>query len=289
MCHILFYVNNALIQALKNYQAFDEKIQHLDSVDWAIFISSNAVQNSLPRLIQQLGHIPPNLKFAAIGPKTAADLAEFGVQNTLTPQDRFDSEALLALPEMQAIKNQKVMIFRGIGGREVLAETLKQRGATVDFAESYQRVNPQKDLTVLETLLAKKQLDAIVVTSSEAIEFKGEEGFNEPAALRPRAVVPLIDILKPETGPDNKLKAPFPITVAFKGQSDAPIDPSTFKVLYGALKIDITSRITKFVKVGKDGFTLDNAQIPQGKHRLTLQVQDEKQRTAERELRVEVE
>jgi len=131
--------------------------------------------------------------------------------------------------------------------------------------------------------------DGWLVTSSEAIEFKGEEGFNEPAALRPRAVVPLIDILKPETGPDNKLKAPFPITVAFKGQSDAPIDPSTFKVLYGALKIDITSRITKFVKVGKDGFTLDNAQIPQGKHRLTLQVQDEKQRTAERELRVEVE
>lgn len=159
------------IQALKNYQAFDKKIQHLDSVDWAIFISSNAVQNSLPRLIQQLGHIPPNLKFAAIGPKTAADLAEFGVQNTLTPQDRFDSEALLALPEMQAIKNQKVMIFRGIGGREVLAETLKQRGATVDFAESYQRVNPQKDLTVLETLLAKKQLDAIVVTSSEAMRY----------------------------------------------------------------------------------------------------------------------
>jgi uroporphyrinogen-III synthase len=159
------------IQALKSYQAFDEKIQHLDSVDWAIFISSNAVQNSLPRLIQQLGHIPPNLKFAAIGPKTAADLAEFGVQNTLTPQDRFDSEALLALPEMQAIKNQKVMIFRGIGGREVLAETLKQRGATVDFAESYQRVNPQKDLTVLETLLAKKQLDAIVVTSSEAMRY----------------------------------------------------------------------------------------------------------------------
>ena len=75
----------------------------------------------------------------------------------------------------------------------------------------------------------------------------------------------------------------------FVGQADAPIDPATFQVFYGALKIDITGRITRFVKVTKDGFSLENAQIPAGKHRLTLQVQDEKQRLAERELRLEVE
>ena len=54
-------------------------------------------------------------------------------------------------------------------------------------------------------------------------------------------------------------------------------------------KVDITSRITKYVKVTKEGFSLENAQIPTGKHRLTMQVQDEKQRVAERELRLEVE
>ncbi len=128
-----------------------------------------------------------------------------------------------------------------------------------------------------------------LVTAAEAIAFKGEEGFNEPAALRPRAAVPQIDILKPEPVADLKVKAPFPIAVQFIGQADAAIDPSTFKVMYGALKIDITSRITKYVKVTKEGFSLDNAQIPTGKHRLTLHVRDEKQRIAERELRVEVE
>ena len=128
-----------------------------------------------------------------------------------------------------------------------------------------------------------------LVTAAEAIAFKGEDGFNEPAALRPRAAVPQIDILKPEAAVDLKVKAPFPIAVQFIGQADAAIDPATFKVMYGALKIDITSRITKFVKVTKDGFSLDNAQIPVGKHRLTMQVRDEKQRIAERELRVEVE
>ncbi len=131
--------------------------------------------------------------------------------------------------------------------------------------------------------------DGWLVSPAEAQAFQGQQGFDEPPALRPKAIVPGIDIVKPEPAPDLKVKAPFAIAVQFKGQPDAVIVPSSFKVLYGALKIDITSRITKFVKVTEQGFALENAQIPVGKHRLTLQVQDDKQRQAERELRFEVE
>jgi hypothetical protein len=141
----------------------------------------------------------------------------------------------------------------------------------------------------LNGLNSSNPAKAWLVTAEEAIQFKGEEGFDAQPSLRPRAVIPLIDIVKPEPAVDLKVKAPFAITVQFKGQPDAPIDPATFKVMYGALKLDITGRITKFVKVNKEGFSLENAQIPVGRHRLTLQVQDEKQRVAERELRFEVE
>ena len=155
------------IVPLNHYQTFENTISHLDEYDWAIFISSNAVQNGMP-CVSKL-KLPATLKFAAIGPSTAAELATFGVKNTLVPKGRFDSESLLALPEMQAVQDQKVMIFRGIGGREVLADTLKSRGAEVDFAECYQRINPQKDLSQLTMLDKKDVLDAIVVTSSEAM------------------------------------------------------------------------------------------------------------------------
>lgn len=128
-----------------------------------------------------------------------------------------------------------------------------------------------------------------LVSPAEAVQFKGEEGFLEPGALRPRAVLPLIDIVTPEAGPDLKVKTPFPISVRFKAQPDSIIDPTTFRVLYGALKLDITQRISQFVKVTKEGFDFQNAKLPVGRHRLTLQVQDEKQRFAERELRFEVE
>jgi uroporphyrinogen-III synthase len=157
------------ITALEDYGIFEQKLSDLTQYGWAIFISSNAVQHGMPRLLKHFGHIPANLKFAAIGPVTASELATFGVQDVLIPHDRFDSESLLGLSEMQSVKNQRIMIFRGVGGREILAETLKARGAEVDFAECYQRTNPQMDTNLLATLWQNKQLHAVVVTSSEAM------------------------------------------------------------------------------------------------------------------------
>ena len=165
------------ITALADYSQFEAVIQDINNYDWAIFISSNAVQNGMPRLVK-VGN-PSSLQFAAIGPVTASELQSFGVNQVLTPsshiQDgdvskvRFDSESLLALPEMQAISNKKVMIFRGIGGRDVLAETLKSRGATVTFAECYQRINPQTNCNLLANLYSENKLHGIVITSSEAM------------------------------------------------------------------------------------------------------------------------
>ncbi|MDD5030158.1 MAG: hypothetical protein PHH58_11760 [Rhodoferax sp.] len=140
-----------------------------------------------------------------------------------------------------------------------------------------------------KTGIQKTASDNWLVTPEEAIAYQGEAGFNARKVVRVRAVVPLIDILKPQANAQSIVKAPFGIDVKFKSLSDAAIDPATFKVMYGAFKFDITNRITEFVKVTPDGFSLDNAKIPAGKHRLILQVQDEKQRLAERELRIEVE
>lgn len=159
------------ITELDDYSSFNQAIAPLATFDWAIFISSNAVQNAMPRVIKQFGGVPKSLKFAAIGPATAQELAKFGVNFVLTPQNRFDSEALLALPEMQAVDGQRVMLFRGVGGRELLADSLKSRGAEVTFAESYQRTNPQANCLVLEQLRQNQQLHAVVVTSSEAMRY----------------------------------------------------------------------------------------------------------------------
>jgi len=73
------------------------------------------------------------------------------------------------LAEMHDVANETIIIFRGLGGRDVLAETLKSRGANIIFAECYHRTNPQKDAQLLSRLWQQNQLNAVVVTSSEAM------------------------------------------------------------------------------------------------------------------------
>jgi hypothetical protein len=131
--------------------------------------------------------------------------------------------------------------------------------------------------------------EGVLLTPDEARQFRGAEGFDGPRPLRMRAALPSIEVLQPNAVADQKVKAPFPITIKFKARDDAPIVPASFRVLYGGLRMDITSRITKFVKPTEEGLTFDKAQIPSGKHRLFLVVEDAKQRVAERELRIEVE
>lgn len=157
------------VTALADYQAFERQISSLPSTDWAIFISSNAVDFAMPHVLKKFGSIPANLKFAAIGQQTAKALAQYGIQNILMPQTRFDSESLLALVEMQHVAGKTIAIFRGVGGRELMADTLKARGANVYFAESYRRTNPQKDAELLDAQWRQNKLDAVIVTSSEAM------------------------------------------------------------------------------------------------------------------------
>ena len=157
------------ISPLQDYHEFELVIAGLEQTDWAIFISTNAVDNALPRILKKFGNIPKNLQFAAIGHQTAKELCLYGVHNVLTPQSRFDSENLLLLDEMNKVANKNIIIFRGIGGRDVLANTLITRGAYVTFAECYRRINPQTDAQLLNVHWQQGLLDAVIVTSSEAM------------------------------------------------------------------------------------------------------------------------
>lgn len=157
------------IAPLDDDTQFQTAISDIASYDWLIFISSNAVQNGMPKLLKQ--GMPSQLKFAAIGPVTAQSLSAYGISDVLIPEGRFDSESLLSLPAMQEMQGKKVMIIRGIGGRELLANTLKDRGAQVNFGECYQRINPQKNCDVLIQAYNSKRLHHIVVTSSEAMRY----------------------------------------------------------------------------------------------------------------------
>lgn len=143
-------------------------IDRLDSFDLAIFISPNAVNKAL-NLIAARRELPAGLRAAAIGRGSVKALARFGVADVIAPAGRFDSEALLELPEMKAVAGRRIVIFRGDGGRELLGDTLIARGAVIEYAECYRRSKPDLDTAPLLKAWARNELDAVVVTSSEGM------------------------------------------------------------------------------------------------------------------------
>lgn len=157
------------IVPLQDHRGFARALEGLADCQWAFFISTNAVEQAMPRVRARYPAWPNGLRVAAIGPTTADALMRAGIREVLTPQGRYDSERLLALPQLQEMAGQRVMLFRGEGGRELLAEQLRLRGAEVRIAECYRRINPQTDAGEFTRLWQNDALQAIVVTSSEAM------------------------------------------------------------------------------------------------------------------------
>lgn len=143
-------------------------LRRLSQFHWAIFVSANAVAHGMP-LIQAAGGWPDTLRAAAVGAATAEALRLQGVGGVLAPRSRADSAALLALPEMQAMDSLRVLVFRGMGGREELAESLRARGASVDYVECYRRRKPSGDASALWARLRAGGLHALTAASGEAL------------------------------------------------------------------------------------------------------------------------
>lgn len=149
-----------------------DAVAHLDDYAVAVFISPNAVDHSLPAILAR-GPWPAGLVPAAVGQGTVRALAAHGIGGCIVPADRFDSEALLARPELAAehVGGRRIAIFRGDGGRELLADTLRERGATVDCVTCYRRVGPDSGVTPLLAAWRAGRLDALAVSSSEGLRY----------------------------------------------------------------------------------------------------------------------
>lgn len=153
-------------------QPLADAVARLGDYALAVFISPNAVDYALPAILAR-GAWPAALIPAAVGQGTVKALAGHGVAGCIAPSERFDSEALLELPELAAerLNNQRVAIFRGDGGRELLADTLRQRGATVDCIPCYRRSGPSAGVAPLIAAWRQGKLDALTVSSSEGLRY----------------------------------------------------------------------------------------------------------------------
>ena len=167
---------------LPDLQAFFSVADRLESFDWAVFVSRNAVRRALALIRERRGGRPwpARLRMAAVGSGSREELATLGFGAVAAPTAQADSEALLALPEFADVAEKRIAIFRGEGGRKFLGETLAARGALVEHAPCYRRALPAAGGAQLDAAWKSGKVDAVMISSGEGLanvlEMLGGEG-----------------------------------------------------------------------------------------------------------------
>jgi uroporphyrinogen-III synthase len=141
---------------------------NLDLYQHVIFISANAVRFGMALMEDYWPQLPTGLNWYAIGAATAAVLERLGI-TAITPGSIMSSEGLLAVPALQHVREQRVLIVKGEGGRDTLTAELTRRGAAVDELACYRRSIPIMPAGELAAILARCGIDVIMLSSGEGL------------------------------------------------------------------------------------------------------------------------
>jgi len=158
--------------AARSFAALDKAIARLDSFDWIIFTSASGVESFIERLksrgrdIRDLG----SASIAAIGPATAARLADYALRVAAVP-DEYRAEAIISAIGARRIRGRRFLIPRAEVAREVLPQILREKGAkTVKVAPSYRTIKPKRaHAERMRELIATGAIDLVTFTSSSTV------------------------------------------------------------------------------------------------------------------------
>lgn len=143
-------------------------LQELDNFTHVIAVSPYAAR----RLLEEVDHwwpqLPMGIQWYGVGAGTTAELARHGLRPR-KPATGWTSEALLALPSLQAIENDKVLLARGEQGRELIRQTLEDRGARVTVLPLYRRFCPYYPAEEINTVFRDFRPEVIIALSGETL------------------------------------------------------------------------------------------------------------------------
>lgn len=165
-----------------DWTAADRAITELDSYDWTVFTSANAVDRFIER-IERLGYSVALLretKIAVVGSATARRLAAHDVQPDVVPGD-FRAEGLIAEFERLGVADGcRVLIPRALQAREILPEALRKRGCTAEVVPVYRTVSATPESRLLDIF---RQGEADVITFTSPSTFTSFAGILKGAGL----------------------------------------------------------------------------------------------------------
>jgi uroporphyrinogen-III synthase len=154
------------LRAVQDPQAAATSLRAASGAQEWIFTSPVAVRFSFS-LVPEL-RIPDGVRVFCMGAGTQRALARYAIR-AIAPVERTDSEGLLALPELTDVRSRNVALVGAPGGRDLLAETLRGRGAVVDAIHVYERRPPRLTKRHFDRLARAPEPWITLISSGEAL------------------------------------------------------------------------------------------------------------------------
>ena len=200
----------------RNAAEIVEDTYRLEAPDIAIFVSSNAVAHGM--------QYAQGAQLAVVGPATAEAVEAAGGTVDIKPYEGFDSEHLLQTAELFDVAGKRVRIIRGQDGRELLATTLRERGAEVDYLAVYKRSLPLYRDDEVNDLLSEWQSGRVNVVTALSVA-----SYENLLAVLPESARPMVERTPLVTPAERVLKQVLqrlpntPVTLADAPDADAMI------------------------------------------------------------------
>ena len=160
-----------IVPPADGYAALDAAIGELHTYHWLIFTSVNGVEHFFARLhhagrdTRALGYA----KVAAIGSATAKALHSYGIDADLVPEE-FRAEAVVEALKPILPPRARILLPRAQEARDVLPESLREHGATVDVTPAYETVSELSGGEELAERLRNGEIDFVTFTSSSTVK-----------------------------------------------------------------------------------------------------------------------
>lgn len=154
----------------EDYTPLDKAIENIKTYKWLILTSANGVTAFFNRL-DNAGldsRSLSDIKIAAIGSETAKALKNYGISADLVPP-AFKAEELAETLSTEVQVGDKILLARAKVAREVLPESLRALGASVDVVTAYETVTALDNKEELLTALQNGEVDLVTFTSSSTV------------------------------------------------------------------------------------------------------------------------
>ncbi|HEX2055856.1 MAG TPA: uroporphyrinogen-III synthase, partial [Nitrospiraceae bacterium] len=154
----------------ETWDPVDEAIRRMRQYQWLIFTSLNGVGPFMERLRFQGcdARLLAGIRLCCIGPRTARELAWYGLQADLIPTE-YQAEGIIEALTGQELHRKRILIARAQVAREILPDQLRAAGATVDVVLVYRSVRPDVEVDRLLELFTGGGIDMITFTSSSTV------------------------------------------------------------------------------------------------------------------------